>query len=122
MTTLQQAIVAPFTRARQDVAVRERVDNRGFLVFLVALALIGAGMLLFLNSLLTAGAFQVQSLQHRSADLQRAQQSIGESVSIAQSPARLARHAAQLGMIPAQNPTFLVVRSSTADAAAPTTP
>ncbi|MEI7656220.1 MAG: hypothetical protein WCJ22_05560 [Actinomycetes bacterium] len=114
MTTLQQALVAPFTRARNVAVDREQVDNRGFLAILIVAALVSAGLLLALNSALTAGAFEVQTLQHHSADLQRAQQAIGQTVSIEQSPARLAGRAAALGMIPAKNPTFLVVHSNAA--------
>lgn len=110
MTTLQQAIAAPFVRVRARSITRGRADNRRFIVILSAVVLVGAMGLLSLNALNTAGAFEIKALQKQSADLQVQQQQIGERVSKAQSPGRLARAAAALGMVPASDPVFIVVK------------
>jgi hypothetical protein len=112
MTTFQQALTAPFVRAKAQTVSRGRADNRRFIIILGAVVLLGAMALLALNSVNTAGAFEIKSLQKQSADLQVQQQQIGERVSKAQSPARLARAAASLGMIPAKDPVFIVVKSN----------
>lgn len=114
MTTLQQAITAPFIRVKAHSVARGRADNRRFVIILGALALMGAMLLLAINAWNTAGAFEIKSLQKRSAELQVQQQQTGERVSKAQSPARLARAAAVLGMVPAKDPVFIVVKGETA--------
>ena len=112
MTTLQQALAAPFVRVKGRAATRGRADNRTFIIVLCFLALLGAAGLLALNSVNTAGAFDIKSLQRQSADLQVQQQQIGERVSRAQSPVRLSRAAAKLGMVPAKDPIFIVVNNA----------
>ena len=112
MTTLQQALVAPFIRVKGRATTRGRADNRAFIIVLSVVALMGAAGLLALNSVNTAGAFEIKSLQRQSADLQVQQQQIGERVSRAQSPVRLSKAAAALGMVPAKDPIFIVVKGN----------
>ncbi|HEY2508071.1 MAG TPA: hypothetical protein VGI58_16265 [Streptosporangiaceae bacterium] len=77
-------------------------------VFLVA-CLLGGGLicLLAINTTLGSTSFQISQLQHTNANLAQQQQALQHQVSTEESPAQLAREAAQLGMRPETQLNFL---------------
>lgn len=119
MSTIREAIAAPWpvrsrdaVRTRTTDVVTHRTSLRGFALIIAGLIIILSGLLMALNIMLVHGAFAVQSMQTESQSLERAQQSLGDAVASEESPSRLAERAAALGMQPAINPIFLKLKSN----------
>jgi Na+-transporting NADH:ubiquinone oxidoreductase subunit NqrC len=73
----------------------------------VALLVAGLVSLLFLNTVLAQGAFQLDDLQHQAARLDDREQALQQTVARLQAPQRLAQAARALGMQSSVNPVFL---------------
>lgn len=87
--------------------VRSRARKAPFVV--VVMAVLGAGLvgLVLMSTVLQAQSFEAAKLERTAATLEAKQQLIGREVDQLQSPANVARHALELGMVPNANPTFL---------------
>jgi hypothetical protein len=84
-----------------------RAPRAPFVLLLLTLLIGGLVTLLLLNTALAQGAFVVHDLESRSAQLADREQALQQEVAIEASPARLAKRARQLGMVPNENPVFL---------------
>ncbi len=71
--------------------------------------ILAAGMviLLFLNTTLAQGAFQMHELTKAQQALNITKQQLTQSVEFAQSPEELQARATALGMVPSDNPVFI---------------
>ncbi|MDR2347077.1 MAG: hypothetical protein LBD90_00350 [Bifidobacteriaceae bacterium] len=107
----QRAATAPQLRV---VAAPAR--SRGFLVYLAAclgLLLGGSGVVLWLNTSLAAGAFDIQELEDSLANYQTIKEATAERLTALSEPAALAAAAAELGMVPQHASGYLVLRDGT---------
>jgi len=77
----------------------------------VILLIIGGGLvtLLVLNTAIAADSFTERSLSQQIDQLRLQEQQLQREVGTAQAPAALAEAAAELGMIPAGAPSFLIL-------------
>ncbi len=78
-----------------------------FVVLVLVVLSLGLGLLLLLNTLLAQGSFTLHSLDAKVADLADREQALQQRTAELAAPQRLARSAAQIGMVPAVNPAFL---------------
>lgn len=113
MTTIRHTIAIPRRAAISATHTSARVvattTLRQFCVLVAGLIVLLSAGLMALNTGLVHGAFAVQSLQKQSAQLERAQQTLGDAVAVAEAPGRIAIAASKLGMQPAVRPVFLSV-------------
>jgi hypothetical protein len=68
---------------------------------------LGLGALLLLNTLLAQGSFTLHELDANVAALTDQEQALQQKAAVLASPKRLARGAAELGMVASVNPAFL---------------
>ncbi|MFV0463186.1 MAG: hypothetical protein ACK5MP_08345 [Nostocoides sp.] len=90
--------------------VTARVDQASGGAFAAfCLALLAAGLIgvLMLNTSLAKGAFDLRDLQRQSAALDARLGTLQKTIDHESSPTQLARRAAAMGMVPAQDPAFL---------------
>lgn len=87
--------------------VRSRARKAPFVVVVMAVLAVGLVGLILMSTVLQAQSFEAAKLDRTAAQLEAKQQLIGREVDQLQSPANVARHALQLGMVPNENPTFL---------------
>ena len=88
-------------------ASRQHAPRAPFVITVLLLLLGGLGGLLLLNTLLAQGSFTVQDLDLRVAALKDTEQALQQKVATLAAPARLAKRAGGLGMVPAPNPAFI---------------
>jgi hypothetical protein len=84
-----------------------RAPRAPFVLLVLTLLVGGLVTLLLLNTALAQGAFVVHDLESRSAQLADREQALQQEVAVEASPARLAKRAKRLGMVPSENPVFL---------------
>jgi hypothetical protein len=84
-----------------------RAPKAPFVLLLLTLLVGGLVTLLLLNTALAQGAFVVHDLESRSAELADREQALQQELALEASPARLAKRARELGMVPRENPVFL---------------
>ena len=100
----------PSTRANLHVvpAPRARVAGTGAFSLVIAGILVsGMVILLFLNTTLAQGAFQIHELTKSQTSLTITQQQLAQQVAAAESPEQLQVRATALGMVPSDNPVFI---------------
>lgn len=78
-----------------------------FVVLVLVLLVAGLGTLLLLNTVLAQGAFRVEDLQRQVSLLTEEEEGLQQQVARLAAPARLARQARALGMVPMTTPAFL---------------
>jgi hypothetical protein len=82
--------------------------------------LVGAlGTVLWLNTALAAGAFEIREYQLQLSDLEIERESLNEQLVALAEPQALAAKAAELGMVAAPATGYLVLRDGTVIGAAP---
>ena len=87
---------------------RPNVAGTGmFSLVIVGILVTGMVILLFLNTTLAQGAFQMHELTKAQQALNIAKQQLTQSVEVAQSPEQLQARATALGMVPSDNPVFI---------------
>lgn len=101
--------VAPRPGIRVVPAPTPRAPRAPFVAVVLMFLIAGLGSLLLLNTLLAQGSFTVQTLSLQVAALQDREQALQQRVAALDSPRRLARQAAALGMVTVVNPAFLRV-------------
>ena len=89
----------------------ERVDRKSFFVFISVVASMGLLSLLAINTMLSQGAFELSKLQSEAISLNDQRDAVMKKIDRASSPQILAYRAKMAGMVPSQNPRFLVVNS-----------
>jgi hypothetical protein len=97
-------------RERHLTVVRPRpwrAPRAPFVLLVITLLVGGLVTLLLLNTALAQGAFVIHDLESQSAQLADREQALQQEVAVEASPARLAKRARQLGMVPTANPVFL---------------
>ena len=90
--------------------VRPPATDRGRALFVIAcLALLVGGLLslLMINTALAQGSFALHDLQESSGELSDQQQALHQDIDLQAAPARLAKRAKALGMVPSTNAAFL---------------
>ena len=78
-----------------------------FVAIVLVLLSLGLGALLLLNTLLAQGSFTLHELNAQVAGLADQEQALQQKAAELASPKRLARRAAELGMVASVNPAFL---------------
>ena len=87
---------------------RPKVAGTGmFSLVIVGILVAGMVILLFLNTTLAQGAFQMHELTKAQQALNITKQQLTQSVEVAQSPEQLQARATALGMVPSDNPVFI---------------
>jgi hypothetical protein len=96
-------------RGRQGRANRIRPREKRHRLLLVSTAVLALGMLgvLFLNALISAGAFRRYDLEIDLIYLAEEEEALSSAVQQAESPVEVERRARALGMVPAKAPVFL---------------
>lgn len=94
-------------RIRVAPPVQPRAPRAPFVMMVLVLLIGGLASLLLLNTLLAQGSFAVRDLTLQVADLQDEQQALQQRVAGLAAPQRLARRAAEMGMVPSVNPVFV---------------
>jgi hypothetical protein len=79
-------------------------------VLVLVILTLGLGLLLVLNTLLAQGSFTLHSLDAKVAGLTDREQALQQRAAELAAPQRLARRAAEIGMVPSANPAFLRVQ------------
>jgi len=108
--TAAPAPAPPSPRERHLTIVpprRWRAPRAPFVLLVITLLVGGLVTLLLLNTALAQGAFVIHDLESQSAQLADREQALQQEVALEASPARLAKRARQLGMVPSENPVFL---------------
>ena len=88
-------------------------SHGGMLIVCAGLLLSGLLTLLFLNTALAEGSFKVHELQRTTGELADAQAALEQQLTAVSSPAALADQASRLGMVPAESPAFLDLKTGT---------
>jgi hypothetical protein len=83
------------------------VENGKFVAILASIFLAGLLALLAINTSLTSGAFTMESIKIKLAQINDQADATLNSVAEQSSPVQLALHASKLGMAPAQSNNFL---------------
>lgn len=78
-----------------------------FVVVVLVVLSLGLGALLLLNTLLAQGSFALRELDIKVAALTDQEQALQQKAAVLASPKRLAKAAADLGMVATVNPAFL---------------
>jgi hypothetical protein len=102
--------VKPSARPNLTVvpALRPRVAGTAtFSLVIVGILVFGMVVLLFLNTTLAQGAFQIHELTKAQRALNVTQQELAQKVAVAESPEELEARAVALGMVPSDNPVFI---------------
>jgi len=94
-------------RAAQRAEQQHRMSAARFAGLIIALLLGSLIASLLLNTILAADAFTLATLRSEAAALALREEQLAGEVAHLESPARLARKAAALGMVPSTEPGFL---------------
>jgi hypothetical protein len=87
----------------------QRSSRAAFVILILTLLGVGLVGLLVLNTSLQQSAFDVEELRNTTTELRDQRAALAEEVSERSAPGQLARQAERLGMIPAEDPSFIVV-------------
>jgi len=90
-----------------DVSSGKQADRKFFATFVTVVGVIGLMFLLLINTLLAQDAFELTSLKLEAKLVSDEREAIARQIDKLSSPDALARAAAELGMRPSENPTFL---------------
>jgi len=90
-----------------DVSSGKQADRKFFAKFVTVVGVIGLMFLLLINTLLAQDAFELTSLKLEAKLVSDEREAIARQMDKLSSPDALARAAAELGMRPSENPTFL---------------
>jgi hypothetical protein len=90
-----------------DVSSGKQADRKFFATFVTVVGVIGLMFLLLINTLLAQDAFELTSLKLEAKLVSDEREAIARQIDKLSSPDALARAAAELGMKPSENPTFL---------------
>ena len=90
-----------------DVSSRKQADRKYFAKFVTVVGIIGLMFLLLINTLLAQDAFELTSLKLEAKLISDEREAIARQIDKISSPEALAQSAADLGMKPSENPTFL---------------
>ena len=102
----------PGTTAKARQRPPQRAPRVPFAVLVVTLIAGGLGLLLLLNTASAANEVRRHALSAQDAGVAAQLQQLQNEVAASAAPANLAAAAAELGMVPAGNPAFLVVGSN----------
>ena len=106
---MSTAVTGEPTPPRGPVPTRPSGSARRtpFTVFVVALFTLGLVGQLLLNTALQHGSFDLHTLTLTASALEERRQALDQRLAAQEEPGRLARLAADLGMVPSENPVFL---------------
>jgi hypothetical protein len=90
-----------------DVSSGKQADRKFFATFVTVVGVIGLMFLLLINTLLAQDAFELTSLKLEAKLVSDEREAIARQMDKLSSTDALARAAAELGMRPSENPTFL---------------
>jgi hypothetical protein len=90
-----------------DVSSGKQADRKYFAKFVTVVGIIGLMFLLLINTLLAQDAFELTSLKLEAKLISDEREAIARQIDNISAPDALARSAADLGMKPSENPTFL---------------
>jgi hypothetical protein len=90
-----------------DVSSGKQADRKYFAKFVTVVGIIGLMFLLLINTLLAQDAFELTSLKLEAKLISDEREAIARQIDKISAPDALARSAADLGMKPSENPTFL---------------
>ena len=90
-----------------DVSSGKQADRKYFAKFVTVVGIIGLMFLLLINTLLAQDAFELTSLKLEAKLIRDEREAIARKIDKNSSPEALAQSAADLGMKPSENPTFL---------------
>ena len=90
-----------------DVSSGKQADRKYFAKFVTVAGIIGLMFLLLINTLLAQDAFELTSLKLEAKLISDEREAIARQIDKISSPEALAQSAADLGMKPSENPTFL---------------
>jgi hypothetical protein len=92
-----------------DVSSGKQADRKYFAKFVTVVGIIGLMFLLLINTLLAQDAFELTSLKLEAKLISDEREAIARQIDNISAPDALARSAADLGMKPSENPTFLLL-------------
>jgi hypothetical protein len=90
-----------------DISSGKQADRKYFAKFVTVVGVIGLMFLLLINTLLAQDAFELTSLKLEAKLISDEREAIARQIDKISSPEALAQSAANLGMKPSENPTFL---------------
>ena len=90
-----------------DVSSGKQADRKYFAKFVTVVGIIGLMFLLLINTLLAQDAFELTSLKLEAKLISDEREAIARQIDKISAPDALAKSAADLGMKPSENPTFL---------------
>jgi hypothetical protein len=90
-----------------DVSSGKQADRKYFAKFVTVVGIIGLMFLLLINTLLAQDAFELTSLKLEAKLISDEREAIARQIDKISAPDALAQSAADLGMKPSENPTFL---------------
>jgi len=90
-----------------DVSNGKQADRKYFAKFVTVVGIIGLMFLLLINTLLAQDAFELTSLKLEAKLISDEREAIARQIDKISAPDALAKSAADLGMKPSENPTFL---------------
>ena len=90
-----------------DLSDGKQADRKFFAIFVSVIGGIGLMLLLLINTLLAQDAFELTSLKLEAKLVSDEREAIARQIDKISAPDALARSAADLGMKPSENPTFL---------------
>jgi hypothetical protein len=90
-----------------DVSSGKQANRKFFAKFVTVVGTLGLMFLLLINTLLAQDAFEITSLKLEAKLISDEREAIAREIDKISSPDALAKAAAELGMRPSENPTFL---------------
>jgi hypothetical protein len=90
-----------------DVSSGKQADRKYFAKFVTVVGIIGLMFLLLINTLLAQDAFELTNLKLEAKLISDEREAIARQIDKISAPDALAKSAADLGMKPSENPTFL---------------
>jgi len=92
-----------------DISSGKQADRKYFAKFVTVVGVIGLMFLLLINTLLAQDAFELTGLKLEAKLISDEREAIARQIDKISSPDALAKSAADLGMKPSENPTFLLL-------------
>ena len=92
-----------------DVSGGQQADRKYFAKFVTVVGAIGLMLLLLINTLRAQDAFELTNLKLEAKLISDEREAIARQIDKISSPGALAKAAADLGMKPSENPTFLTL-------------
>ena len=92
-----------------DVSGGQQADRKYFAKFVTVVGAIALMLLLLINTLRAQDAFELTSLKLEAKLISDEREAIARQIDKISSPGALAKAAADLGMKPSENPTFLTL-------------